>query len=272
MSQHDKEKSLIPFATAIIIPCVVLTLCAVLFINVNESKKRDNTTAQPLKESHAMVNEYSAPGDAMYLWQYDDEDLITEVVENSTGIDGSTFENISESNMVDYELSSLLQLGDEEITDIMSDIYNNILSPEEMSRQEAERATMNILNGKDVAARILVSGENCVGANIYIRGVYKASTYGVLTVKIKEEGFLAPQHKLLYDLEKGTCTDTNKSDRYNDLASVKTENGITVVTIMFPESQYLPDAQVSEVAIESSYSLFSDINGNRLEVFNVSAS
>ena len=40
MAQQDKNKSLLVLATAIIIPCVVLTLCAVLFININENKER----------------------------------------------------------------------------------------------------------------------------------------------------------------------------------------------------------------------------------------
>ncbi|MBO5359796.1 MAG: hypothetical protein J6B25_03020 [Clostridia bacterium] len=268
MAQHDKNKSLIAFATAIIIPCVVLTLCAVLFININESKKREQTASQPHEEPYGMVDGYSIPEDAMYLWQYDWDEIKDESTSGNVG--DNTSESATEYT-VDPELSSLLMLGDEEITDIMQDIYDNIIPYEEMSKMR-EEITTDIFNGETVVAKKLLNNENCIGATIYIKGEYTASTFGVLTVKIKETGFPAPQHKFLYDLAIGMCTDTDKSDKSRDMSVVKTGNGMTVVTVMFPPDKCLPVSQISKIDIESSYSLFRDINGEKLEVFNVSAS
>ena len=55
MAKQDKNKSLTVLATAIIIPCVVLTLIAVIFININENKKRESADGQPIKESHGLA-------------------------------------------------------------------------------------------------------------------------------------------------------------------------------------------------------------------------
>ncbi len=267
MAQHDKNKSVVALATAIIIPCVVLTLCAVLFININESKKGEQAASQPHEEPYGMVDGYSIPEDAMYLWQYDWDEIKDE---NTSGMKGDSTSESATEYTVDPELSSLLMLGDEEITDIMSDIYNNIIPFEEMSKLAEQEQVVNIFNGENVAAKMLVDNETCIGATLYIKGEYTTSPLGLLTVRIRETGFLPAQHKLLYDLARDICTDTDKSEKYKETSLVKAENGITVVTVTFPPDKCLPVSQVSEVAIESSYNLFRDASGQRLEVFDVS--
>lgn len=267
MAQHDKNKSLVALATAIIIPCVVLTLCAVLFININENKKQEQDTSQPHEEPYGMVDGYSVPEDAMYLWQYDWDEIKDESTSRMEGV--SVSESATEYT-VDPELSSLLMMGDEEMTDIMADIYSNIIPLEEMSKLAEQEELVNMFNGGNVAARMIVDKDTCIGATIYIKGEYTASPLGLLTVRIREIGFLPAQHKLLYDLARDICTDTDKSEKYKETSLVKAENGLTVVTVTFPPDKCLPVSQVSEVAIESSYNLFRDESGQRLEVFDVS--
>lgn len=267
MAKQDKNKSLTVLATAIIIPCVVLTLIAVIFININENKKRESADGQPIKESHGLAEGYSIPEDAMYLWQYDWDEIKDE---NTSVAPGESISESATEYTVDPELSSLLMLGNEEVTDIMQDIYNNIIPYEEMSKMR-EEITTDIFNGETVVAKKLLNDEKCIGATIYIKGEYTASTFGVLTVKVKENGFGAPAHKFLYDLAIGMCTDTDESKKSRDMSVVKTGNGMTVVTVMFPPDKCLPVSQISKIDIESSYSLFRDINGEKLEVFDVTA-
>ena len=268
MAQQDKNKSLLVLATAIIIPCVVLTLCAVLFININENKEREKADGQPIKESHGLAEEYSIPEDAMYLWQYDWDEIKDE--NDTSGAAGEAASESATEYTVDPELSSLLMLGDEEVTDIMSDIYNNIIPYEEMSKMQ-EEITTDIFNGKTVMAERLISNDTCVGATIYLKGEYTTSTFGVLTIKVKGMDSSVPAHKFLYDLATGICTYADDGTRSKDMSVVKTGNGMTVVTVMFPSDKCMPASQVFNVDIESSYSLFRDINGEKLEVFNVSA-
>lgn len=265
MSDHDKNKSVLPLATAIIIPCVVLTLCAVLFININESKKKEVAEGQPINESHGMVDGYSIPEDAMYLWQYDWEDIKEEAAPEA---DVSVSESVTGYTM-DPELSSLLMLGNEDMTDIMADIYNNIVPPEQQgSLPPPVETTTDFFNGQTVVAKRIITEDKCTGVTIYINGEYEASTFGVLTVKITEQNVM---HRLLYDLAVGLCTDTDDSEKYIDLSSVKTENGVTIATVIFPPKKCYPVSQITKLSLNLSYSLFRNENGERLGEVDVLA-
>lgn len=253
MARRDKNNSLIAVATAIIVPCIVLTLCAVLMINLSNGRQNAATTAPAPEESHTEAQEYTAPEDAMYLWQYSLDEIASEIPLLLSEI--TTEETTALSEIVLIPITEENSSGTSSGADV---------------QPTSQPAAATVSPELSVSAQGITSEGKYTGMRIYINGEYRASTLGLLTVRIKERGFLADQHKLTYNLYDGECTVDEDGSKHKHMASVTTSGGKTIVTVWFPNTLWMAVRDVSALTAESSYSLFRDKNGQRLEVFNVS--
>lgn len=282
MINTSKKKIIAIFAALLVVAAVALAVLLLSGDKADNSKNNSDEETVTISPNQSQYGELIPVEDSKYLWQYGMQTVSDERPSEAptTEKDELTSEEAVTLNEPQTYYEQITNWMGESVTDengqAVTEIHN-VTRPQEQTEivtdEDGEQITENLpLVGAQGErwAQGVSDGKKYTGMTIYLNGDYKIKNSSVMVLTMSENsGLINIPGNLVYNLSKGTCT--IGTVKYQNMASVETSGGRTIVNLTIPP-MLCPDVnKTTSLQAKTTLSTFMDANtGDYIPEFTVS--